>query len=119
MDSHLSDRLANERTFLAYVRSAFAFIGLGFVVARFGIFIREYALLQHQATPGTGASGALGIAMVAAGVGIAAFGLCRYVAVRRAIARGTAAGLTESAAAAVVIVLVVIGIAVAVVLART
>jgi putative membrane protein len=38
-----TDHLANERTFLAWVRTAITIIGLGFVVAKFGIFLRELA----------------------------------------------------------------------------
>src|SRR3954454_14176491 len=34
------DHLANERTFLAWVRTALALIGLGFVLARLGLFLR-------------------------------------------------------------------------------
>jgi putative membrane protein len=34
------DHLANERTFLAWVRSCIAIMALGFVVARFGLLIR-------------------------------------------------------------------------------
>jgi putative membrane protein len=37
------DHLANERTFLAWVRTAMGLIGLGFVVARMGLFLRQIA----------------------------------------------------------------------------
>lgn len=37
---HASEHLANERTFLAWVRTALALIGLGFVLARMGLFLR-------------------------------------------------------------------------------
>lgn len=33
--SHARDQLANERTFLAWLRTALAFIGLGLLVAKF------------------------------------------------------------------------------------
>ncbi len=36
----LRDYLAAERTFLAWVRTGVSAMGLGFVVARFGIFLR-------------------------------------------------------------------------------
>ncbi len=39
--------LAAERTLLAWVRTSIAIIGLGFVVSKFGLFIRLLAL-QHQ-----------------------------------------------------------------------
>ena len=41
---------AAERTLLAWQRSALAFIALGFVVERFGLFIR-YLDLAHQVQP--------------------------------------------------------------------
>jgi putative membrane protein len=39
---------AAERTLLAWVRTGIAMIGLGFVVARFGLFLQ---LLQHDSNP--------------------------------------------------------------------
>jgi putative membrane protein len=38
------DHLANERTFLAWVRTALGLIGMGFVLARMGLFLRQIAL---------------------------------------------------------------------------
>lgn len=43
-DSSIRDHLANERTFLAWVRTALGLIGLGFVLARMGLFLRQLAL---------------------------------------------------------------------------
>ena len=37
------DHLANERTFLAWVRTSLGLIGLGFVLARMGLFLRQLA----------------------------------------------------------------------------
>jgi len=37
----VSDHLANERTYLAWMRTGIAIIALGFVVARFGVALRE------------------------------------------------------------------------------
>src|SRR5689334_13148677 len=46
------DHLANERTFLAWVRTALGLIGLGFVLARMGVFLRQIAVLgDHRAAP--------------------------------------------------------------------
>jgi putative membrane protein len=39
-----TEHLAVERTFLAWVRSSIAIISLGFVVAKFGVWLRELAL---------------------------------------------------------------------------
>ena len=42
--SRTRDHLANERTFLAWVRTALGLIGLGFVLARMGLFLRQLAM---------------------------------------------------------------------------
>ncbi len=41
----VSDHLANERTFLAWVRTSLGLIGLGFVLARMGLFLRQLVSL--------------------------------------------------------------------------
>jgi putative membrane protein len=46
---------AAERTLLAWVRTGVALIGLGFLVAKFGLFLRELALLRVYNAPGVGA----------------------------------------------------------------
>ncbi len=40
----VSDHLANERTFLAWVRTGISIIAFGFVVERFGLLLRELGL---------------------------------------------------------------------------
>lgn len=47
-----TDYLANERTFLAWLRTGIALVALGFVVARFGLLLRELAT-GAGVTPGT------------------------------------------------------------------
>ena len=42
-DARLREHLANERTLLAWVRLGLSSAGFGFVVARFGLFLRETA----------------------------------------------------------------------------
>ena len=60
---------AAERTLLAWLRTGLTVIGLGFVVARFGLFLRLLSQ-QAQATLGqreSGASVALGVLFVLLG----------------------------------------------------
>ena len=39
--------LANERTFLAWIRTSIAIISLGFVVAKFSLWLRKLAAQLH------------------------------------------------------------------------
>ena len=43
MIKHFSDHAANERTYLAYLRTGLALMGFGFVVERFDLLIRDRA----------------------------------------------------------------------------
>lgn len=60
---------AAERTLLAWVRTGLAMMGFGFVVARFGLFLRELAAARGEevATVGGGSLWA-GTALVLVGV---------------------------------------------------
>ncbi|SIO66815.1 putative membrane protein [Singulisphaera sp. GP187] len=44
--SRTRDHLANERTFLAWIRTSLGLIGLGFVIARMGLLLRQLALVS-------------------------------------------------------------------------
>lgn len=63
---------ASERTLLAWVRTGIAIVGLGFVVSRFGLFMRVLAVQVNpgpEFTDGHGYSSFLGIALVPLGSG--------------------------------------------------
>jgi hypothetical protein len=47
--ARMRDLLASNRTLLAWVRTAISFAGLGFVVARFGLFLDAQQSLKTQA----------------------------------------------------------------------
>jgi putative membrane protein len=62
-------RWAAERTLLAWVRTALALMGFGFVVARFGFFLRQLVAVEVSSTSRTtGRSISLGVALVILGV---------------------------------------------------
>jgi putative membrane protein len=65
----LRDYYAAERTLLAWIRTAIALMGFGFVVARFGIFLRELTAVQNaRLLRSAGLSVWFGIALLAFGV---------------------------------------------------
>jgi putative membrane protein len=75
-----SDHLANERTFLAWIRTSIALMGFGFVIVKFALFIREVsiALGDKISTPPKGYSAIIGVAMVAMGAIMALLAYMRY-----------------------------------------
>ena len=82
--------LANERTFLAWVRTSIAVMSLGFVIARFSLWMREMSsgVSATMRIRHTGISEALGECMIGLGGALTAFAAWRYRVVNRAIERG-------------------------------
>jgi uncharacterized membrane protein YidH (DUF202 family) len=64
-----SECLANERTFLAWIRTSVAVVSLGFVLARFGVWLRELAVHREPQvqTHRPGISLPMGVAMMTLG----------------------------------------------------
>jgi putative membrane protein len=85
--SELRDHLANERTLLAWVRTSVTIAGLGFVVAKFGILLREVG--GSHVHPLTARAGAIvGVVLVIAGILMAMLATVRFLQTRRDIERG-------------------------------
>ena len=89
-EKRASEFLANERTFLAWIRTSIAVISLGFVVAKFGVWLRELAtrLAPQTPIPSTGLSLPIGVAMMAMGGALAVLAAWHYHLVNLAIERG-------------------------------
>jgi len=85
--------LANQRTFLAWVRTSLALIGLGFVVSRFGLFLRELGIRTKESIIAQSSvhshSSLLGISMVVLGAALIIYALKNYLETNKAIQRGT------------------------------
>ena len=63
------EHLANERTFLSWIRTSIALMGFGFVIVKFSMFLGELSLiLKTTGIPAKGYSPVIGIIMVAVGV---------------------------------------------------
>jgi uncharacterized protein (DUF302 family)/uncharacterized membrane protein YidH (DUF202 family) len=48
LKASLADYFAEERTFLAWIRTGLSLMGFGFVVARFALFLQELQSIQHN-----------------------------------------------------------------------
>jgi putative membrane protein len=112
--------MAAERTFLAWIRTGVALMGFGFVVARFGLFLREVAALgQPPATGGPAPSLVLGLALVVLGVLVNAIAAVRHRAYVAAIDGGRFRSAFGSGyAVSIAVLLTLVGVAMAVYLAR-
>lgn len=107
--------LAAERTFLAWLRTGLGLMGVGFAVARFGLFLREMQASQsHMAAHTTGISVWSGVALVALGVIVNVYAAVRHVRMVREFGAGTwQPGRVSSGAVALAAVLAVIGVGMA------
>ena len=83
------DHLANERTFLAWVRTGAAIVVFGFAIGRFAIAIRQLSALQGHPVRTAGISVWLGSLTIGAGVLLVVAGLARYHKTRTQLDSGT------------------------------
>ncbi|HKD61959.1 MAG TPA: DUF202 domain-containing protein [Terracidiphilus sp.] len=88
-NASLSDYLAAERTLLAWIRTGLALMGFGFVVARFGLFLRQIQLVNHEMpAQNFGPSLWFGTALIAAGVFVNVLAGYRHVNLVRGLEHG-------------------------------
>ncbi|MDQ2715169.1 MAG: DUF202 domain-containing protein [Chloroflexota bacterium] len=86
LSKRVTDHLANERTFLAWVRTGLSVMAFGFVVERFGLVLRELGLkLLDQAPNPAHYSSIIGITLVLLGTVMMFVCLLNFLHVRRAI----------------------------------
>jgi len=112
----LADYLAAERTLLAWIRTGIAFMGFGFVVARFGLFLEQLTLIE-PAIKGNheGVSIWFGTAMIVMGVATNCLSAWRYVRLIRQLNKFETFFAKPSAQATVTaFVLALVGLALAI-----
>src|ERR1700759_2678904 len=76
------DHTANERTFLAWIRTAIAIMAFGFLVERFDLFLETIApsLSGRVLSPfGHKFGNVAGLALIAAGTAMVALAMIRFV----------------------------------------
>ncbi|HDS07595.1 MAG TPA: DUF202 domain-containing protein [Bacteroides sp.] len=73
------EHLANERTFLAWIRTSIGLMGFGFVIVKFALFIKQLTgLLDTDDIPAKAYSSIVGVVMVGLGVIIAILALFQF-----------------------------------------
>ncbi len=79
--------MANERTFLAWIRTSIAIMAFGFVVEKFSLFVKQmaYYLGKEASPPPPGYSSIIGIILVGLGVVMGVLAFVRYKVVERQI----------------------------------
>jgi inner membrane protein YidH len=113
--------LAAERTFLAWIRTSLALMAFGFVVSRFGLFLRvlESSSGQRVSEP-SALSLPLGVFLVLLGVIVDIFAAWRHVRYVRAIDQGLpTTGRLSTLAVALAVILAVLGLVMAFYLGTT
>ena len=88
MIKNYSDHAANERTFLAWVRTAIAVMAFGFLVERFDLFLRFAAISLGVRAPHVAPhklGGLAGLALLVLGVAMVAVAGVRFLATARQI----------------------------------
>jgi len=82
---NISDHLANERTFLAWIRTSVGIMAFGFVVVKFTLFVRQLSLVLNKPVPGNenGYSSVIGIVLVGFGALIGLLSFYRYKTIEK------------------------------------
>ncbi|MDE2006148.1 MAG: DUF202 domain-containing protein [Rhodospirillales bacterium] len=124
MIRNFSDHAANERTFLAWIRTAIAVMAFGFLVARFNLFLRIAAQSlaaegRPIAVPGGGFGGLAGIVLILAGTAMVVLAALRFLRTARAIDAPEPRGGGARADLALALILVALGLALVLYLAET
>jgi putative membrane protein len=93
----LRDYLAEERTFLAWIRTGLTLMGFGFVVARFSLFLQVMQITRgDSAAQPHGLSPWMGTAFIVVGVVVNLLSALRHLRLVRELNRGQFTGRRPS-----------------------
>lgn len=87
---NISNHLANERTFLAWIRTSIGLMAFGFVVVKFSLFVRQVSSLlgKDNLIQNRGYSAVVGIILVAVGMITSVLSYARYRKTQKQISEG-------------------------------
>jgi uncharacterized protein (DUF302 family)/uncharacterized membrane protein YidH (DUF202 family) len=89
MQSSATDYLAAERTVLAWIRTGIALMGLGFVLARFGLFLQEFNHIEPDfPVRSYGISLWIGVALILMGVSVCLLSVLRHLRMLKRLQAG-------------------------------
>src|SRR3990167_2285923 len=96
LNSHISDHLANERTFLAWVRTSVGIMAFGFVVEKFSLFLKQVSifLMAHAddsikiSAPVKGYASIFGVCLIIFGALLCFFAFVKYKSIEKQIDTG-------------------------------
>lgn len=86
-----NDHLANERTYLAWIRTGIGIMAFGFVVVKFSLFVKQIGVVFQTKinAPSQGYSAIIGIVLVAMGMLSILFSFFQYRKVDKQLRTGT------------------------------
>jgi putative membrane protein len=84
-DRRAAEYLANERTFLAWLRTSIAILSLGFALAKFSVWMRDLGVQMHRSFGEPETSVPMGEALMAFGGLLSLLSAWHYHAINRAI----------------------------------
>lgn len=84
---NITDNLANQRTFLAWVRTSISLMGFGFVIVKFAVFIKQVSIMLADRAPVVPKvySGEIGLGMVIFGAIVALTGYVNFKKMQKEI----------------------------------
>jgi uncharacterized protein (DUF302 family)/uncharacterized membrane protein YidH (DUF202 family) len=115
MGGSATDYLAAERTVLAWIRTGIALMGLGFVLARFGLFLQEFNHFQPDLDGRSyGISLWIGVALILMGVSVCLLSMFRHLRMLKQLQAGESLYLrSPRLVIGVAVALVVLGLVMA------
>lgn len=95
---HTQQHLANERTFLAWIRTCIALVGLGFIVSKFTFFLSQFRIIidreaendsiSHSQYLQDYFSSILGISIIVLSIGLVIVSLMNFFITKNSIDKG-------------------------------